>query len=91
MISLNEADHELYESRVKHWRDDQACLAEQREEGLSEGLSKGLSKGVILGHIQMLESLLGLASSPIDLADSQSLEELLRIETDLKAKLATRP
>ena len=99
MISLNEADHELYESRVKHWRDDQARLAEQREEGLSEGLSKGLSKGlseglskgVILGRIQMLESLLGLASSPIDLADSQSLEELLRIETDLKAKSANRP
>ena len=80
MITLNEADHELYESRLKYWRDEQARLAEQRAEGRQEG--------VILGRIQMLESLLGLPSSPISQVDSQSIDELLRIEAELKAKWA---
>ncbi|MFM9965455.1 MAG: PD-(D/E)XK nuclease family transposase [Planctomycetaceae bacterium] len=53
MISVNEADHELYLSRRKYLLDEQS----RREEGLEEGLSKG----VIQGRIQMLESLLGLA------------------------------
>ena len=83
MISLNEADHDLYESRLKYWRDDQARMAEQREEGFS--------KGFVLGRIQLLESLLGMASSPIGQFDSLSMDELLRMEADLKAKLANRP
>ena len=60
------------------------------EEGLEKGRKEGREEWLIRGRIQMLESLLGLASSPIMKVGSQSLDELLRIEAELKAKLANR-
>ena len=94
MISLNETDHELYESRLKYWRDDQARQTEQRAEGRAEGRVEGrvegFSKGFVVGRIQLLESLLGLAQSPADRFDSRTIDELLQVEADLKAKLTPR-
>ncbi len=60
------------------------------EQGLQQGIEQGISKGIILGRIQVLESLLGLASSPITKVDSRTTDELRQIEADLKAQLANR-
>ncbi len=65
-------------------------LEKGMEIGREEGREEGLSRGLIIGHIQSLESQLGLAASPIMKFSSQSLDELLQIEADLKAKLANR-
>lgn len=53
-------------------------------------IEEGLEKGVIVGRIQLLESLLELESSPTRKLKLQSLDDLLRIEAELKAKLANR-
>ena len=68
----------------------EALIEEGLEKGRKEGREKGREEWLIRGRIQMLESLLGLASSPIMKVGSQSLDELLRIEAELKAKLANR-
>jgi len=51
MISLNEADHQLYLSRRKYSLDEQS----RRYDAISEGIEIGL----IASRIQSLESLLG--------------------------------
>ena len=47
------------------------------EEGLEKGRKEGREEWLIRGRIQMLESLLGLPSSPIMKVGSQSLDELM--------------
>ncbi len=60
------------------------------EQGLEQGREEGREQGVIIGHIQLLESLLNLPASPISKFESQSVDELQTIEADLKSKLANR-
>ncbi len=78
MISLNEADHQRYLSRRKQYLDEQSFRAES------------YSTGFAVGRIQLLESLLGLESTPSEKLDALQVKELLRIEAELKAKLANR-
>ncbi|MCX7421616.1 MAG: hypothetical protein NT013_19005 [Planctomycetia bacterium] len=87
MISLTEADHERYLSRRKYWLDEQSRRAEGRAEGHAEGRTEGRAEGVVIGRIQVLESLLGLAPSLIEQFDARSVDELLRVEAELQAKL----
>ena len=65
-------------------------LKKGREQGRELGLEQGLSRGLIIGRIQLLESLLNRPTSPVHQFDAQSLDELQRIEAELKANLANR-
>lgn len=78
MISQSEADRELYLSRRKYALDEQSFRAE------------GYSAGFAVGRIQLLESLLGLEPTPSEQLNARSINELHRIEAELKAKLANR-
>ena len=102
MISLNEADHEIYRSRRKRWLDDQSSRldasaeakaegkAEGKSEGKAEGKAEGRAEGIIFGEIRLLESLLGQEPTPIGQLEALPLDELVQMETELKAKLANR-
>ena len=78
MISLSEADHELYLDRRKFWLDEQS----RREEGFLSG--------VAVGRIQSLQSQLGLEETPVKELDALAMDDLRRLEAELKAKLANR-
>ena len=65
-------------------------LEQGLEQGREQGREEGREEGVVIARIQLLESLLALATSPVSQFATQSLDELLRIEADLKAKLANR-
>ncbi|MFM9959860.1 MAG: Rpn family recombination-promoting nuclease/putative transposase [Planctomycetaceae bacterium] len=60
------------------------------EQGLEQGRDEGREEGVVIGHIQDLESLLSLATTPVRQFRNRRLNELLEIEANLKAKLANR-
>jgi predicted transposase/invertase (TIGR01784 family) len=78
MISLSEADHELYLDRRKFWLDEQS----RREEGFLSGIA--------VGRIQLLQSQLGLEETPAEQLDALAMDDLRRLEAELKAKLANR-
>ena len=90
MISQSEADHQQYLSRRKHWLDEQSFRAESRREGKAEGHTEGRTEGVILGRVQVYESWLGREPTPIAQLEQCSVDELLQMEAELKAKLANR-
>ena len=81
MISLNEAGHELDESRRKHWRDKQACTVG----GYAERYPEEFALGRAIGPIQLLEELLGRAITPIEQLETRSLDELRQIKAELLA------
>ena len=60
------------------------------DEGIERGIKQGREEGVVIARIQTLESLLGLAISPVGQFSTRHLDELLQIEAELKAKLANR-
>ena len=78
----------MFQSMADAWVEEglEKGLAKGREEGREEGLEKG----VVIGRIQLLESLLNLSTSPIRKFVTQSVDELLQMEAELKAKLANR-
>ena len=78
MINLNEADHELYQDRLKASRDERF----RRNDTLAEG--------AMIGRIQLLESLLGREETPFEQLDKKRWIELKQLEADLKAELASR-
>ena len=78
MISQSEADHQLYLSRRKYSLDEQSRRAD------------GIWTGIIIGRIQLLQSQLGLEETPVEKLDALAMEDLRRIEAELKAKLANR-
>ena len=78
MISLNEANHELYLERSKLSRDEQSRRADT------------LFEGALIGRIQSLESFLGREPTPIEELDRKRMVELKKLEADLKAELANR-
>jgi predicted transposase/invertase (TIGR01784 family) len=78
MINLNEADHELYQDRLKASRDERF----RRNDTLAEG--------AMIGRIQSLESFLGREETPFEQLDKKRWIELKQLEADLKAELANR-
>ena len=78
MISLNEADRELYQERLKASRDLQSYRADT------------LYEGALIGRIQLLQSLLGREPTPMEQLDLKRMIELKQLEADLKAELANR-
>ncbi len=62
MISKTPEDYQYYEDRLKFLRDEQAKLADARQEGLEQGREQGLEQGreegKLAGRIQVLQELL---------------------------------
>ena len=59
MISKTPEDYQYYEDRLKFLRDEEAKLADAKEEGRQEGLEEGGEVGILAGKIQLLQELLG--------------------------------
>lgn len=78
MISQSEADHQLYLSRRKYALDEQSRRADS------------LWTRIIIGRIQSLESQLGLPETRVEQLDALMMDDLRRMEAELKAKLANR-
>ncbi len=57
------------------------------EKGLQKGLQKGLRKGLLVGKIQMLEGLLGMAETPTEELAQESFRALERRIAALSRKL----
>ena len=90
MISLNEADHELYRARRKQALDERSLRYDAISEGKEIGIEIGIEIGLIASRIHSLEALLGREPTPVAQLRLRTTDELLRIETELKAKLANR-
>ena len=45
VMSLTPKEREIYDARLKRYRDNRACLDYAIEKGVREGLEKGLEKG----------------------------------------------
>ena len=79
MISQSEADHQTYLSRRKYALDEQSRRAD------------GIWTGVIIGRIQLMQSQLGLPETSAEELDARTtMDDLRRLEAELKAKLANR-
>ena len=91
MISLNEADHELYRARRKQALDERSLRYDAISEGKEIGIEIGIEIGLIASRIHSLEALLGREPTPVAQLRLRTTDELLRIEAELKAKLADRP
>ena len=97
-IRQTQPTHELRENQTMLQTISQADFAEGQEKGIEQGIERGIEqgieqgieKGVIIGHIQMLESLLNLPAMPIRRFQTQSLDELQQLETELKSRLVNR-
>ncbi len=86
MISLNETDREAYRDRRMYLLDEQTRQWEARE----EGLAKGRDEGFLMGRIQLYESLLGHSETPREQLEKRTLDELQKLEADLKRQMANR-
>lgn len=100
MISKSPEERDLYESRLKFWRDEQArmdaALSEGIEQGREQGIEQGreqgrelgIERGKILGRLQALSGLLGLPES--DAWASMSKAELMLLEAELQQQVQER-
>lgn len=78
MISLNDADRELYRSRRKQALDEFSRRAES------------FSTGRLVGRIQLLQSLLGQEETSAAQLDALAIDDLRQMELELKVQLANR-
>eukprot|EP01013_Petalomonas_cantuscygni_P022076 TRINITY_DN42091_c0_g1_i1.p2 TRINITY_DN42091_c0_g1~~TRINITY_DN42091_c0_g1_i1.p2 ORF type:complete len:107 (+),score=12.36 TRINITY_DN42091_c0_g1_i1:3-323(+) len=100
MISKSPEELDLYEARLKMWRDEQARMEAAQIEGLERGIEQGrelgiqqgrdlgLARGKILGRLQLLASMLDMPE-PASWG-SMSEEELNRVEVELREQLSRR-
>ncbi len=86
MISHIPQERELYEARLKLERDEVARLLGAREEGREEGERIGK----LIGVVQTLQQLLGIAVSPSDKLRAQSEENLSLLAETLQSRLRDR-
>lgn len=49
VMSLTPKEREIYDARLKRYRDNRACLDYAIEKGVREGLEKGMEKGLAEG------------------------------------------
>lgn len=78
MIARNPEEKRYYESRLKMQRDEQARLEAAEE------------RGEAIGRVRVLQSLAGAAESSVDHLRARSLNELAKMEQDLKRQLRDR-
>ena len=72
VMSLTPKEREIYDARLKRYRDNRACLDYAIEKGVREGLEKGRAEGMEKGRAEGLEK--------------GQQEEKLRIAKSLKDK-----
>ena len=57
IMSLTPKEREIYDARLKRYRDNRACLDYAIEKGVREGLEKGLEKGQQEEKLRIAKSL----------------------------------
>ena len=57
VMSLTPKEREIYDARLKRYRDNRACLDYAIEKGVREGLEKGLEKGQQEEKLRIAKSL----------------------------------
>ncbi len=87
MISKTPEEYQYYEDRLKFLRDEEAKLADARQEGRVEGLEKGR----VEGKIQVLQELLEESVTPDSDLRGMSLEEVTSLLAELQQRLRDRP
>lgn len=102
MISRTDPERELYEARLKAWRDEAAMREDARDAGRAEGVAEGRAEGLAEGRaegraemrrasIQLLQESLGQGVTPLEDLQALSWDELegvwARLQADLHARL----
>jgi hypothetical protein len=82
MIARNPDERRLYNARLKMERDERARNLQAREEGRQEG--------TLIGRVQLLQELNGLACQTADELARVSVQELGVLEMELKQRLRER-
>ena len=82
MISKTPEDYQYYEDRLKFLRDEEAKLADAKEEGREEG--------ELAGKIRTLQELLGQPATPRDELLAMDTAVLLTLSTELRQRLRDR-
>ena len=86
MIARNPEERRLSDARLKMERDERARILQARQEGREEDERRGM----IVGRIQLLQRLSGLAEQPAGELVGLDLDALSAIENDLQQRLRTR-
>lgn len=89
-IAKNPNERRLYNERLKMERDERARNLQAREEGRQEGIEEGLRRGAMVGRIQLLQQLSGLASQSADELAGLGLDALAALESELQGRLRER-
>ena len=76
VMSLTPKEREIYDARLKRYRDNRACLDYAIEKGVREGLEKGMEKGLAEG----------LEKGRAEGLEKGQQEEKLRIAKSMKEK-----
>ena len=59
VMSLTPKEREIYDARLKRYRDNRACLDYAIEKGVREGLEKGMEKGQQEEKLRIAKSMKG--------------------------------
>ncbi len=88
MIARDPHQRSLYNRRLKMEMDERARLQAALAEGLAAGEAKGLAageaKGTVIGRIQLLQSLMGIAETPAENLREQTLTQLAELNNELQ-------
>jgi len=95
MLAQTDMQREIYEGREKARRDERARLFDAQTvgfdkgygEGFGEGFGEGVAKGELIGRIETLQLVLGLAPTPKAELEPMSVEELQRLADELQRRL----
>jgi flagellar biosynthesis/type III secretory pathway protein FliH len=94
MIARDPHQRSLYNRRLKMEMDERARLQAALAEGLAAGEAKGLAageaKGTVIGRIQLLQSLMGIAETPAENLREQTLTQLAELNNELQRQFQGR-
>jgi flagellar biosynthesis/type III secretory pathway protein FliH len=93
-IAEKTEDRMMYDQRLKAQLDYQWGLNSARQKGWEEGMEKGREEGreegAVIGKIQILQELLGEASSSTTSLQERTIGELSTLLADLQQRLRSR-
>jgi predicted transposase/invertase (TIGR01784 family) len=82
MIARDPHQRSLYNRRLKMEMDERARL--------EAAVAEGLAEGTIIGRIQLLQSLMGIAETPTEILREQPLTQLAELNTELQRQFQDR-
>lgn len=74
IMSLSEEEREIYEGKMKWYRDEESMFLKARDEARDEGLREGLREGEKKGKLQVAKSLLTIGMSKEEIARITGLD-----------------